>query len=208
MNFEIQHAVEWLNKTNTKIQENKDYLTSLDQAIGDGDHGINMARGFNEVVDKLNSTDVYESVSDVMRDVAMTVISKVGGASGPLFGTAFLKMSVVFKGSEPVDYPTFSKGIEEALNGIKQRGKANVGEKTLIDVWSPVVDQLKEASEFQSELIVNTAKEAMEKTKDTMATKGRAAYLKERSIGHIDPGSTSSYYLFEALAEVIKEGVE
>lgn len=207
MDFQIKDAIQWLDKTNTKIQANKAYLTSLDQAIGDGDHGINMARGFNEVVKKLESEDVYESVADVMKDVAMTVISKVGGASGPLFGTAFLKMAVVFKGHDPVDYPTFLKGLEEALQGVKKRGKADVGEKTLIDVWSAVVKQLKKTDNFQADLMVSTAKEAMEETKGTLATKGRAAYLKERSIGHIDPGSTSTYYLFEALAEVIK-GVE
>lgn len=206
MKLNVKHAINWLDKMNKKIQDNKDYLTELDHAIGDGDHGINMARGFSEVKKKLDETSLdYESVSDVMKDVAMTVMSKVGGASGPLFGTAFLKISIAFKGSDSVDFLTFRKGIEEALNGMKQRGKADVGEKTLIDVWSPVVTQLNELTDFDADKIQLTAKEAMENTKNTLATKGRASYLKERSVGHIDPGSVSSYYLFEALAEVLRE---
>lgn len=206
MEFQIKHAIIWFDKMNTKIQDNKEYLTELDQAIGDGDHGINMARGFSEVKKKLNEAPSdYESVSDVMKDVAMTVMSKVGGASGPLFGTAFLKMSIAFKGLSSVDYLTFSKGIEEALNGMKQRGKADVGEKTLIDVWSPVVAQLNESTRFDADQIQLTAKEAMENTNNILATKGRASYLKERSVGHIDPGSASSYYLFEALSEILRE---
>lgn len=206
MAFQVKHAIIWMDKMNKKIQKHKDYLTQLDQAIGDGDHGINMARGFSEVNKKLNqTTHDYESVSEVMKDVAVTVMSKVGGASGPLYGTAFLKMSLAFKESASVDYLTFSDGIEEALKGIKQRGKADVGEKTLIDVWSPVVTHLKEATHFQPNHIQSIAKEAMEITKNTLATKGRASYLKERSLGHIDPGSASSYYLFEALAETLRK---
>lgn len=207
MNFQVQHAIAWMNQMNQKIQTNKDYLTDLDQAIGDGDHGINMSRGFQEVIEKLQTTADYETVADVMKDIAMTLISKVGGASGPLFGTAFLKMSLAFKGHESVDYPTFVSGFEEAVQGIQQRGKAEVGEKTLVDVWYPVVEQLKKSESFHVASITQVAKEAMDQTKDTMATKGRAAYLKQRSIGHIDPGAMSTYYLFESLGEAI-EGVE
>ncbi|MBO1004084.1 dihydroxyacetone kinase subunit DhaL [Pseudogracilibacillus auburnensis] len=204
MSFTVEKAIKWLEKINEKIQENKQYLTKLDQPIGDGDHGINMARGFQEVVTIVNEKE-YDTVSDVMKATAMTVMSKVGGASGPLYGTAFLKMSLAFKEKEVIDDATFIHGLEEALNGIKQRGRAIHGEKTLVDVWEPVVNKLKQENNFQADLILNTAKAAMEKTKETMATKGRAAYFKENSIGHIDPGSASSFYLFEALAEVLEE---
>lgn len=204
MSFTVEKAIKWLEKINEKIQENKQYLTKLDQPIGDGDHGINMARGFQEVVTIVNQKE-YDTVSDVMKATAMTVMSKVGGASGPLYGTAFLKMSLAFKEKEVIDDATFIHGLEEALNGIKQRGRATLGEKTLVDVWEPVVNKLKQENNFQADLILNTAKAAMEKTKETMATKGRAAYFKENSIGHIDPGSASSFYLFEALAEVLEE---
>lgn len=202
--LQAEDAITWMEEANKKMQTERDYLTALDQAIGDGDHGINMARGFQEVMNKLEN-ETYSNVADVMKDAAMTLMSKVGGASGPLYGTAFLKLSMTFKGKE-VDYKLFVKGIEGALNGIKQRGKAEVGEKTLVDVWAEVASSLQNHDCFSSGTIAEAAKTAMEKTKDTMATKGRAAYLKERSIGHLDPGSVSSYYIFDALAEVISEG--
>ncbi|HLS09340.1 dihydroxyacetone kinase subunit DhaL [Lentibacillus sp.] len=202
MTLTVQDVVAWIKASNEKMQANKDYLTTLDQAIGDGDHGINMARGFQEVVNKIENQD-YTSSSDVLKDTAMTLMSKVGGASGPLFGTAFLKLSTAVKGNDPVDYATFTNGLAEAVNGIKQRGKAAKGEKTLVDVWSPMVDFFNQEADFHTDKMAEEAKNAMEQTKDMMATKGRAAYFKERSIGHIDPGSASSFYIFDALADVI-----
>ncbi|AIF42966.1 dihydroxyacetone kinase [Virgibacillus sp. SK37] len=201
--MQVNHVYQWMEITNDKIRKNKENLTTLDQAIGDGDHGINMARGFQEVMNKLDKEN-YEHVADMLKDIAMTLMSKVGGAAGPLYGTAFLKMSMSLKGQDAT-YANFSQAITEAVNGVKQRGKAEVGEKTLVDVWSAVADQLPKESQFSAELIVNTAQEAMETTKKMMATKGRAAYLKERSVGHLDPGSVSSFYLFEALTDVIRE---
>ncbi|WP_010532144.1 dihydroxyacetone kinase subunit DhaL [Lentibacillus jeotgali] len=205
MELTVQDAVAWIKKSNEKIQANKDYLTDLDQTIGDGDHGINMARGFHETAEKIAGQD-YTSYADVLKDTAMTLMSKVGGASGPLFGTAFLKMSQALQGSDAVDHQTLTSGLEEAVNGIKQRGKATEGEKTLLDVWSRMADFFSHETDFAGEKVAEEAKSAMEQTKDMMATKGRAAYFKERSIGHIDPGSASSFYIFEALAEVIEGG--
>ncbi|MGG0717102.1 dihydroxyacetone kinase subunit DhaL [Robertmurraya massiliosenegalensis] len=205
MKLAVQQVLNWLEKTNEKIQRNKEYLTSLDQAIGDGDHGINMSRGFQEVMSKTSATS-YNSVSDLLKDVAMTLLSKVGGASGPLYGTAFLKMSMAVKGKEPIDKQALEDALEEALNGILQRGKAQLGDKTLVDVWTPVVNFLKEHTGIEGHQLEEVAKNAMESTKEVMAKKGRAAYLKERSIGHLDPGSVSSYYLFASLAEVLQEG--
>jgi phosphoenolpyruvate---glycerone phosphotransferase subunit DhaL len=205
MELQINQVITWMEKSNEKIQANKDYLSSLDRAIGDGDHGINMARGFQEVITKINATD-YSTVSDVLKDVSMTLLSKVGGASGPLYGTAFLKMSTSLKGSEKVDYPQFAAAVLEALNGIKMRGKATRGDKTLVDVWEPIVELLQATSEIDAESLEATAKNAMEATKELEAKKGRAAYLGERSVGNIDPGSVSSYYIFSALSEVMKEG--
>lgn len=202
--IEVEQIRTWMNRTNDLIQENKQQLTELDQAVGDGDHGINMARGFKEVVAKLDEND-YADAEAIMKDIAMTIMSKVGGASGPLYGTAFLKLSIAFKGKN-VDYQVFVKGVHDALAGIKQRGKAEVGEKTLVDVWASIADALEKYDRFDGNVLQEEAKNAMERTKDIQATKGRAAYLQERSIGHIDPGSVSSYYLFEALASVIREG--
>lgn len=205
MQITVENTMKWFIKANEKMQKHKAYLTKLDKAIGDSDHGINMARGFQEVANKLPSQD-YASVSDVLKDVAMTLMSKIGGASGPLYGTIFLKMSMAVKKADPVDYQTFTEGLEAGLEGVKQRGKASVGEKTLVDVWAPVVDFFKQETDFQADELVKVAEGAMDKTKDMQASKGRASYFKEKSIGHIDPGSTSSFYIFEALAEVIREG--
>lgn len=204
MKLDVQQVLNWLEKTNEKIQMNKEYLTSLDRAIGDGDHGINMSRGFQEVIDK-TSTTTYISVSDLFKDVAMTLLSKVGGASGPLYGTAFLKMSMIVKHREPIDKKTLENALESALEGILQRGKAHLNDKTLVDIWTPVVDLFKDKEVVEGPELEVVAKNAMESTKERMAKKGRAAYLKERSIGHLDPGSVSSYYLFASLAEVLSE---
>lgn len=194
----------WMEKTNEKIQENKEYLTTLDQAIGDGDHGINMARGFQEVVNKIFIAN-YESISDCLKDIAMILLSRVGGASGPLYGTAFLRMSNAIKEKQIVDKDSFTTAIDEAINGMVQRGKAKEGDKTLLDVWLPVLKYLKEKSYIDWNEFEQVAKIAMESTKDLIAIKGRASYLKERSIGHLDPGSVSSYFLFQALSVVARE---
>ncbi|QKY69905.1 dihydroxyacetone kinase subunit DhaL [Lentibacillus sp. CBA3610] len=207
MELNAQDVVAWIEISNEYIQANKEYLTTLDQKIGDGDHGINMARGFQEAAAKIAEQN-YTSGSDVLKDTAMTLMSKIGGASGPLFGTAFLKLSTAVKGHDPLDHETFTNGLEEAVNGIKQRGKATEGEKTLVDVWSQMVDHFKQEADFNADKIAEEAKAAMERTTDMTATKGRAAYFKERSVGHVDPGSASSYYIFQALADVIKkEGI-
>ncbi|WP_281974587.1 dihydroxyacetone kinase subunit DhaL [Halobacillus litoralis] len=204
MELTANDIITWMNKTNEKIQNNKEHLTSLDQAVGDGDHGINMARGFKEVVAKLDDNS-YENASDALKDTAMTLMSKVGGAAGPLYGTAFLKLSTSLK-DKIADYSHFVTGLEESLEGLKQRGKSQEGEKTLIDVWAPVIEKMKEQEDFDAALLKDTAAGALEKTKDIKATKGRASYLGDRSIGHLDPGSVSSYYVFEALAETIEGG--
>ncbi|MFD1361644.1 dihydroxyacetone kinase subunit DhaL [Lentibacillus salinarum] len=203
MELDVQDIVAWIEKSNENIQANKEYLTTLDQEIGDGDHGINMARGFQEAAAKI-AEQTYTSSADVLKDTAMTLMSKVGGASGPLFGTAFLKLSTAANGMDPISYETFTNGLEEAVNGLKQRGKATEGEKTLVDVWSQMMNYFKHETDFHAETIAEKAKKAMEDTKDMMATKGRAAYFKERSVGSIDPGSASSFYIFQALADIVE----
>lgn len=198
----IQSAQDWMVKANEYMQENKTYLTELDQAIGDSDHGINMSRGFQEVVKKLEQSS-YDDVSAMLKDVAMTLMSKVGGASGPLYGTAFLKFSMAVKGKDTVDKDDIAAGLDAAAQGIQQRGKAATGEKTMVDVWVPVVSWWKEQNEINAADLEKTAEEAMESTKPMKATKGRASYMKEKSVGHIDPGSASSYYIFKSLAEIL-----
>lgn len=173
-----------------KIEQNKDYLSELDQAIGDGDHGNNMSRGMHAVMQAIQQQDL-QSVSEIFKIVAMNLIGKVGGASGPLYGTAFMEMSK--KANNNNDGGNI---LLAGVEGIKNRGKSTVGEKTMIDVWTPAIEALKE-QKLNNDLLL----QAVENTKEMEAKKGRASYLGERSIGHIDPGAMSSYYLFASFLE-------
>lgn len=187
----VEKVLEWMKIFNDKIQENKEYLSALDTPIGDGDHGGNMARGMVAVMENLKDKN-FETESDIFKVVSMQLISKVGGASGPLYGSAFMGITKASQSGV-----TFIEQLETGLEMIQKRGKAEVGEKTMVDVWIPVIDALKTNS-----LTIKTIQEAVESTKEIQATKGRASYVGDRSIGHIDPGAYSSGLLFEALLEV------
>jgi len=188
------------------IEENKKYLTQLDAAIGDGDHGHNMAKGFGAAKEKLESTNP-ETPSDILKAVGMALVSKVGGAAGPLYGTAFLNASKSVAGKTELDLNDFQVMLESALDGVKSRGKATVGEKTMVDAIEPALDALKKAIEEGSstreamDKAVAAAQEGVDYTKTIIAKKGRASYLGERSIGHIDPGAMSSLVILKAIAE-------
>ncbi|HFI0577653.1 TPA: dihydroxyacetone kinase subunit DhaL [Streptococcus suis] len=189
--MDAKQALLWMETFNKKIQENKDYLSELDSPIGDGDHGGNMARGMAAVMQELTEKD-YESADQVFKVVAMQLLSKVGGASGPLYGSAFMGITKASQaGADLADT------LQAGLDMIQKRGKAELGEKTMVDVWIPVIATLRE-----NQLSVELIHEAVQATKDIVATKGRASYVGERSIGHIDPGSFSSGLLFEAMLEV------
>ncbi|VTS35873.1 dihydroxyacetone kinase [Streptococcus porcinus] len=187
--MDYQKVLEWMRLFDEKIKAKKDYLSELDTPIGDGDHGGNMARGMAAVMENLNGKD-FDKASDVYKVVAMQLVSKVGGASGPLYGSAFMGMAKLAEDVSVVDLLT------EGLAMIQKRGKAEKGEKTMVDVWIAVIEALKK-NQLTKEVIWS----AVEATKDIAATKGRASYVGERSIGHIDPGSYSSGLLFEAMLE-------
>lgn len=192
------------------IKENKEYLTDLDTAIGDSDHGINMSKGFTAVLSKLDEMEDKDCGS-ILKTVAMTLISTVGGASGPLYGTAFLKASSVVNGKVYIDRQDTIQMLYEAIQGIKSRGKADKGDKTMLDALIPAYEALKESIENGEEIIIafekaeKAAKEGAEYTKTILARKGRASYLGERSIGHQDPGATSSYIIIKAITDTLKE---
>lgn len=194
MTYDKDWALRWLNDFGERVQENKQLLSDLDQAIGDGDHGINMARGLSELKKAFADKEPTD-LKDVFKTAGMTMVSKVGGASGPLYGTAFLNMSKAVD-SETIDSVGLTKVIEAGLEGIEKRGKSHAGEKTMIDVWEPVVHAL-----HQEDLTDDVVNAALQKTKDLKATKGRASYLGERSIGHLDPGAYSSALLFHAMLQ-------
>jgi dihydroxyacetone kinase-like protein len=190
------------------IVDNKEYLTELDTAIGDADHGINLSRGFLAVADKLEDSSAFSTPGDVVKTTAMTLISTVGGASGPLYGTLFLKMSGALK-EENATLLDFTNALEMGIEGVKARGRSTTGEKTMLDVLAPVLDSLRDSlandlstkEAFDKAVLV--AKEGYEYTKTIVATKGRASYLGERSLGHIDPGCMSSYLMIKATSEFL-----
>ncbi|WP_244087152.1 dihydroxyacetone kinase subunit DhaL [Companilactobacillus sp. RD055328] len=176
-----------------QISKNKHMLSELDDAIGDGDHGNNMDRGMTEVVKTLEEKNP-STITESFKIIAMTLLSKVGGASGPLYGTAFLEMSKASK--EDAELASL---IEAGAQGIAKRGGATAGDKTMLDVWLPVASELKQKSLTSQKL-----EDFMNLTKDMQAKKGRASYLGERSIGFVDPGAASSKMLFETLLSAIK----
>ena len=189
--MDAARAKKWMQLFNEKIQDQKDYLSDLDTPIGDGDHGANMARGMAAAVESLAAKD-FASAAEVFQAVSMQLISKVGGASGPLYGSAFMGM-----GKAEKDGKDLPEVIQAGLDMIQKRGKAVPGEKTMVDVWSGIPVSL-QSGDLTREKIGSL----VEATKDLKATKGRASYVGERSIGHIDPGSASSGLLFEALLEM------
>lgn len=187
---QVEKVSRWIELFGEKVTENKDLLNKLDTAIGDGDHGSNMNRGAAAVKEKAAESD-YDDLSELFRDVGMTLVSKVGGASGPLYGSAFINMAKTAKNTN-----NMGEILSSGLEGIQKRGHAETGEKTMVDEWTPVIEAIKDNSLTNEKII-----EALQDTKDMKATKGRASYLGDRSIGHIDPGAQSSAYLFEALLE-------
>lgn len=190
---DIKNVLNWLNEFASLIEQNKAYLSELDTPIGDGDHGNNMSRGVLAMQSQFAKTS-FNEVSDIFKTTAMALMSNIGGASGPLYGSAFMEMAKAAKDSH--DLPTI---IQAGLNGITKRGKASTGEKTMVDVWQPVCDALS-VNQLTQQVIDN----AVASTQPMLATKGRASYVGERSKGHLDPGAVSSGYLFTSMLNNIK----
>ncbi|MDO4786956.1 MAG: dihydroxyacetone kinase subunit DhaL [Fretibacterium sp.] len=198
-----------LSKINFRLQENKDFLTGLDSAIGDGDHGINMSRGFLAVMEKLPQME-DKDIATILKNVGMALVSTVGGASGPLYGTAFMRAGAAAAGKTALRGADFLALLDAAVEGIRQRGKAQKGEKTMLDALVPALEAFEAehasgASPRRAlERAVDAAREGVEHTKTIVATKGRASYLGERSLGHQDPGATSALLMLEALLESLE----
>jgi dihydroxyacetone kinase-like protein len=203
MALDADWAERWVRRTADAIADAKDELTELDRQIGDGDHGENLDRGFKAVVARLDDAAAEpapadeRTVGDVLKLVATTLMSTVGGAAGPLYGTAYLRAAKV-SGRTQIDPPAVVAVLEAALEGVSSRGKATVGEKTMVDAWHAAVDAAEAAAnDGGSELDVlraaaETADKAATATIPMVATKGRASYLGERSAGHEDPGARST----------------
>lgn len=191
-----------------KIIENKDFLTELDREIGDADHGVNMARGFQAVIEKVSQDE--PDIGAVLKKTGMTLLSTVGGASGPLYGTAYMEAAKIVAGKQEVSAEDFKLCLEAAISGIQKRGKAVKGEKTMLDSLIPALDAYTakiEAGGSMADGLEDACKAAadgIEFTKTIAATKGRASYLGDRSIGHQDPGATSATLTLEVIRDFVK----
>ncbi|HEJ7885884.1 TPA: dihydroxyacetone kinase ADP-binding subunit DhaL [Serratia liquefaciens] len=203
-----QQVVDWLMRCGEVFTQQRDFLTRLDTEIGDADHGLNMNRGFNKVVEKLPSV-ADKDIGFILKNTGMTLLSSVGGASGPLFGTFFIRASQAANAKQSLDLAELHQLMQEGVDGVVMRGKAEPGDKTMCDAWWAVVDSLGQSVEQQlgvAEALQRAserAEQAVESTITMQARKGRASYLGERSIGHQDPGATSVMLMMKTLAEVV-----
>ena len=199
-------VVVWVRAFAAQVAENKDYLTQLDAAIGDGDHGINMNRGMSAVVGKLDEAAGEQDIGALLKTVGMTLVSSVGGAGGPLYGTLFLQMGTAASGKTELGPDDWAAALEAGIKGVEARGKAEPGDKTMIDALLPGLEALRSAldggASFEDALTASAeaAGQGMRDTIPLVAKKGRASYLGERSAGHQDPGATSSTMLLETAA--------
>ncbi|MDT3253014.1 dihydroxyacetone kinase subunit DhaL [Serratia sp. root2] len=202
-----QQVVDWLMRCGEVFTQQRDFLTRLDTEIGDADHGLNMNRGFNKVVEKLPSV-ADKDIGFILKNTGMTLLSSVGGASGPLFGTFFIRAAQAANAKQSLDLAELHQMMQEGVEGVVMRGKAEPGDKTMCDVWWPVVESLGQSEQQQlsvAEALQRAsvrAEQAVESTITLQARKGRASYLGERSIGHQDPGATSVMLMIKTLAEV------
>ncbi|MBO9323608.1 MAG: dihydroxyacetone kinase subunit L [Roseiflexus sp.] len=199
-------VLSWLRVYSQALAENKDYLTQLDSSIGDADHGVNMDRGFKAVLGKL-PTVADKDIGTILKSVGMTLVQTVGGASGPLYGTFFLQAGVATANKMELSLADWVTAIDSAIVSLMARGKANVGDKTMVDALVPALHALKQAvadgvdeREALRQSVV-AAEQGMKNTIPMVARRGRASYLAERSAGHQDPGATSSYLMFKAMEE-------
>jgi dihydroxyacetone kinase-like protein len=204
----LDALVSWLGAFRTAVTEQRAYLTELDSAIGDADHGANMARGMTAVMDKLE-TSTPATADELFKSVGMTLVTSVGGASGPLYGTFFLRMGMTAGAVAEFDGAALAAALRAGLDGIVARGKAEAGDKTMFDALSPAVDAFDAALADGSSIpgaaaaAADAAEAGRDATEPLVARKGRASYLGERSAGHLDPGSASTALLMRTLADVL-----
>jgi dihydroxyacetone kinase-like protein len=214
MSVRYDDVLDWIRRFASEIEASKDYLTQLDAAIGDADHGINMNRGMSAVVAKVDAEPGEQDVGALLKTVGMTLVSTVGGAGGPLYGTLFLRMGTAVAGKSELGLDDWAAALDAGVAGVQDRGKAEPGDKTMIDALIPAREALKEAlgggATFSDALrrSAAAAEQGMQATVPLVARKGRASYLGERSAGHQDPGATSSHLLLEAAAETWGDSAE
>lgn len=206
MTISKEQIVVWLENSVDVFAQEQDFLTDLDREIGDADHGLNMNRGFQKVHEKLPAIS-DKDIGTILKTTGMTLLSSIGGASGPLYGTFFIRAATVVTSKETLDLKELTSMLQTGVDGIVQRGKAEVGNKTMIDTWDAIMQSLYRSLGEPVNVALDTAliaaERGMKSTIPMLAQKGRASYLGERSIGHQDPGATSTYFLFKALCDVL-----
>jgi dihydroxyacetone kinase-like protein len=199
-------VVRFIHSFQAVVAENKEYLTKLDSAIGDGDHGINMDRGMKAAVAKIDGHPPGD-IGGLLKTVGMALVSSVGGAGGPLYGTLFMQFGMSLGGKSEMELTDWAAAVEAGVKGLQMRGKAEPEDKTMVDAWIPARDALQAAAEDGTALgealkrSAAAAEEGMTATIPLVARKGRASYLGERSAGHQDPGATSTYLLLRCAAD-------
>lgn len=205
-----EQIVRWLRRTAQVLEENRDYLTQLDAAIGDADHGINMDRGFKRVLSQLPTVE-DKDIGSILKTTGMALLASVGGAGGPLYGTLFMRAGMAVSSKQELTPQDMVTLLQAAVDGVVQRGKAQPGDKTMVDALLPALEAFRQAVEAGDDIkaalekAVAAAEKGMKDTIPMLAKKGRASYLGERSIGHQDPGATSSYLILKALLDTLNE---
>ena len=209
--FTDKDTLTWIKLTAQYLEENKDYLTDLDRAIGDADHGSNMDRGFKKVMSRITTCE-DKDIGSMLNMVGMALISSVGGAAGPLYGTFYLQAAKAIDSKKELSPEDIAALLEAGTEGLIKRGRTNPGDKTIIDSLQPGVEALKKSLHDGNDITaamqdaVQSAEEGMKHTIPLVAKKGRASYLGERSAGHQDPGATSAFYILKALRDVFVSG--
>jgi dihydroxyacetone kinase-like protein len=199
-----EHIVDWLRVMANEIERSEEYLTQLDAAIGDAEHGLSMNRGFKKVISQLDAIK-EKDIGSILKSVGTTLMSSVGGASGVLFGTLFIKAGGEVAGKDVLGLADMSAALKAGMLGVIERGRAQLGDKTMVDALAPAVETISRAAERGANMIealreaATAAEQGMKATTGLIAKKGRASYLGERSIGHQDPGATSIWLIFKAL---------
>ena len=209
--IDTKNFITILNNICETIEKEKDHLSELDRAIGDGDHGVTMSIGWTAVKEKLNDINPEDGFQKICTQIASSFLSAVGASAGPLYATALMRGGMAVKEEENLDVFAFSNFLDAATNGIKERGKAEIGDKTMLDVWMPAADEMKKQVSNGADLMialecaVKKAENAMNDTKNLLAKKGRASKLGDRSIGHIDPGAASSFAIINSIFQTLKK---
>jgi dihydroxyacetone kinase-like protein len=199
-----------LRKIAVRIEEESDYLSDLDRKIGDGDHGVTMVIGWTAITDKLNELEDENDLGIIFKSIAMSFLNAVGASVGPLYGKAFLRASMVAKEKTELDHEEIVKFWSAAVTAIVELGKAEVGDKTMVDTWIPIVKSLESSLEQGKEFVasldlaVQAGELGMNSTKDLVSQKGRSSRLGERAQGHVDPGAASAFIIFSTFVDTYK----